>query len=91
MKLIKCVVRDEKVVRGHGTHGTRTEFYRGIAYAARLLPKSMIDVVAPDDLVDDVIRVVTETASTGEASDGRIFVMTVDEAYTIRTRQGGVA
>jgi nitrogen regulatory protein PII len=78
-------------VRGHGTHEARTEFYRGIAYQPRLFPKMMIDIVAADDLVDDVIRVVTETASTGEAGDGRIFVMTVDEAYTIRTRQGGVA
>ena len=51
----------------------------------------MIDVVAPDALVDDVVRVVTETARTGSVGDGRIFVMTVEEAYTIRTREGGVA
>ena len=110
MKLVKCVVREEKVeettdalkalelsgltmsrVCGRGQHEERTEFYRGISTRRVLLPKMMIDVVAPDDLVDDVVRVVTETARTGAAGDGRIFVMTVEEAYTIRTREGGVA
>ncbi len=51
----------------------------------------MIDVVAPDGLVDYVVRIVTEAARTGRPGDGRIFVMTVDEAYSIRTRQGGLA
>ena len=110
MKLIKCVVREEKVtettdalkaldlsgltvsrVLGRGTCEAHTEFYRGVAYQVRLLPKMMIDVVAPDELVDDIVRVVTETARTGVVGDGRIFVMTVEEAYSIRTRQGGVA
>ena len=110
MKLVKCVVREEKAeetaealkalelsgltisrVSGHGEHEERTEFYRGIRYQVRLLPKVMIDVVAPDASVDDVVRVVTETARTGSVGDGRIFVMTVEEAYTIRTGQGGVA
>ena len=110
MKLIKCVVREEKVdettkalkaldlsgltvsrVQGHGLREEATEVYRGVLYRVSLLPKMMIDVVAPDDLVDEVVRVVTETARTGAVGDGRIFVMPVEEAYTIRTRQGGVA
>ncbi len=40
----------------------------------------MLDVVVSDHLVDDVVRVVMETASAGKQGDGRIFVMTVDEA-----------
>jgi nitrogen regulatory protein PII len=110
MKLVKCVVREEKVeettealkalnlsgltisrVSGLGQHEERTELYRGIRYQVRLLPEVMIDVVAPDDLVDDVVRIVSETARTGAVGDGRIFVMTVEEAYSIRTREGGVA
>jgi len=110
MKLIKCVVREEKVdettqalkgldlsgltvsrVQGHGSRERYMGCYRGLPYEFRLVPKMMIDIVAPDDLVDDVVRVVTESARTGQVGDGRIFVMTVDEAYSIRTRQGGVA
>jgi nitrogen regulatory protein P-II 1 len=110
MKLIKCVVRTEKVdettdalraldisgltvsrVGGHGTCERQSVVYRGVRVENRLLPKAMIDVVAHDDQVDDVVRVVTETARTGEAGDGRIFVMSVEQAYSIRTRQGGMA
>jgi len=49
----------------------------------------MIDVVVADYMVDDVVRIVMETARTGERGDGRVFVMPVEEAYTIRTRAGG--
>ena len=46
----------------------------------------MIDVVVPDDAVDDVVRIVMKVARTGEQGDGRVFVMPVEEAYSIRTR-----
>jgi nitrogen regulatory protein PII len=49
----------------------------------------MIDLVVADDLVDDVVRTVIETARTGHSGDGRVFVLPVEEAYTIRTRCGG--
>jgi nitrogen regulatory protein P-II 1 len=110
MKLIKCVVREEKIdettdalkaldlsgltvsrVLGRGSRERQMGYYRDVAFEIQLLSKMMIDVVAPDDVVDDVVRVVTETARTGAVGDGRIFVMTVEEAYSIRTRQGGVA
>jgi nitrogen regulatory protein P-II 1 len=110
MKLIKCVVRPEKVdeatdalraldisgltvsrAGGRGTCERQSVYYRGVRIESRLLPKMMIDVVAYDDQVDDVVRVVTEAARTGEAGDGRIFVMAVEQAYSIRTRQGGMA
>jgi nitrogen regulatory protein P-II 1 len=55
----------------------------------RYLAQAMIDVVVADCLVDDVVRVVMETARTGNQGDGRVFVMPLEEAYTIRTRAGG--
>jgi nitrogen regulatory protein PII len=50
----------------------------------------MIDIIVADDMVDDVVRTVIETARTGERGDGRVFVIPVEEAYSIRTRVGGV-
>ena len=100
MKLIRCVVREEKIdevadalraldvsgmtiskVMGMGSCERQRTAYRGVEFDLRWLPKMMLDIV----------RAVTETARTGHAGDGRIFVMDVDQAYTIRTRQGGVA
>jgi len=75
--------------QGRGRHPTAPMSWRGCEHEA-FLPNVTIDMVVPDDLVDDVIRVVMETARTGHMGDGRIFVMPVEEAYTIRTRAGGV-
>jgi zinc protease len=41
--------------------------------------------------VDDVVRVVMEHTRTGHFGDGRILVMPIEEAYSIRTRQCGAA
>jgi nitrogen regulatory protein PII len=109
MKLIKCIVRPNKVdeikdalekvsvsgltvteVRGHGRQKGHKAVYRGREYDVSLLPKMMIDVVAPDALVDDIVRIVIGTARTGEIGDGRIFVMPVDQAYNIRTGERDV-
>lgn len=49
------------------------------------LPKEMLLMVVPDDDKDFVIKTVMERARTGEGhfGDGKIFVMPVDEVYTI--------
>jgi nitrogen regulatory protein P-II 1 len=109
MKLIKCIVRPNKVeeikdalekvnvagmtvteVRGHGRQKGHKAVYRGREYEVSLLPKMMIDVVAPDALVDEIVRTVVEAARTGEIGDGRIFVMPVEETYNIRTGERDV-
>ena len=77
-------------VRGHGRQKGHKAVYRGREYEVSLLPKMMIDVVAPDGIVDDIVRTVVEAARTGEIGDGRIFVMPVDQAYNIRTGERDV-
>jgi nitrogen regulatory protein PII len=72
-------------VRGHGRQKGHTAIYRGQEYNVSLLPKSKIEIVLPDDLVDDVIRTIIETARTGEIGDGRVFVLPVEQGYNIRT------
>ena len=72
-------------VAGHGRQRGHTTVYRGVEYRLALLPKVMIEIVADDSRVDDIIRYLTETARTGEIGDGRIFVMPIEEAYHVRT------
>jgi len=103
MKLIKCIVRPEKIndivdriegmasgltvsdVRGHGHQKGQPTVYRGLEYQVSLLPKTMVEIVADDSRVDDIIRIVTATAKTGQIGDGRIFVVNVDQCYHVRT------
>jgi len=39
--------------------------------------------------VEEVIKVITKEARTGEIGDGKIFVSAVEDAYTIRTGATG--
>ena len=72
-------------VRGHGKQRGHTTIYRGKEYNVSLLPKMEIEVVVPDNLVDDVVNAVITAARTGEIGDGRVFVMPVEQSYRIRT------
>ena len=71
--------------RGHGRQKGHKAIYRGREYEVNLLPKTMIEIVIPDQQVDSVLRIVMETARTGDIGDGRIFVLPVEEGHNIRT------
>ena len=72
-------------VRGHGHQKGQPAVYRGLEYQVSLLPKTMVEIVADESRVEDIIKIVTETARTGQIGDGRIFVVDVDQVYHIRT------
>ena len=72
-------------VRGHGRQKGHTAVYRGKEYNVSLLPKMEIEVVVPDDIVDEAIKAIIQAARTGEIGDGRVFVIPVSQSYKIRT------
>ncbi|PRK37752.1 Nitrogen regulatory protein P-II 1, partial [Haemophilus influenzae] len=60
-------------VRGFGRQKGHTELYRGAEYMVDFLPKVKLEVVVPDELVDQCIEAIIETAQTGKIGDGKIF------------------
>ena len=74
-------------VRGHGRQKGHTAIYRGKEYSVTLLPKMKMEIVLQDDLVEETIETIMETARTGEIGDGRVFVLPVESQYNIRTGQ----
>jgi len=72
-------------VKGYGRQKGHTEIYRGTEYAVAFLPKIKIEVVVAAEQVDMVIETISSVASTGQIGDGKIFVLSVDEAVRIRT------
>jgi len=72
-------------VRGHGKQKGHTAIYRGQEYTISLVPKMEIEIVVGDDIVEEVVKAVTQAAHTGEIGDGRVFVLPVGESYRIRT------
>nr|WP_281180779.1 P-II family nitrogen regulator [Chondromyces crocatus] len=76
-------------VKGFGRTGGKKEVYRGSAYVVDFVPKVKIEIVVPDDMVNDVIDAIEKSAKTGRIGDGKIFVMPVEEAVRIRTGERG--
>jgi nitrogen regulatory protein P-II 1 len=76
--------------KGFGRQKGHTELYRGAEYVVDFLPKVKIEVVIPDDILDDVITAIIESAKTGKIGDGKIFVSEIQQAIRIRTSENGV-
>ena len=72
-------------VKGFGRTGGKKEVYRGSAYVVDFVPKVKVEVVVPDNLVNNVIDAIERSAKTGRIGDGKIFVVPVEEAVRIRT------
>ena len=72
-------------VRGFGRQKGHTELYRGAEYMVDFLPKVKLEVVVPDELVDQCIEAIIQTAQTGKIGDGKIFVYNVERTIRIRT------
>lgn len=76
-------------VKGFGRQGGHKEVYRGAEYQVDFLPKVKIEVVIDEDMLDEIIEAVVESARTGQVGDGKIFISPVDEVVRIRTGESG--
>jgi nitrogen regulatory protein PII len=76
-------------VKGFGRQRGHTELYRGAEYVVDFLPKMKVEVAIDDDLLEQVIEVISNTARTGKIGDGKIFVMPLEQVIRIRTGESG--
>jgi nitrogen regulatory protein P-II 1 len=76
-------------VKGFGRQKGHTELYRGSEYHVDFLPKSKLEVIVTDDMVDPAVEVITKVARTGQVGDGKIFILPVEDAIRIRTGESG--
>jgi nitrogen regulatory protein P-II 1 len=79
-------------VKGCGAQRGYTERYRGTAVNISLRPRLKIEAVMRAEIVDRVVEMMAGAARTGaegEVGDGKIFVITVEEAIRIRTGERG--
>ncbi|MDI3474482.1 MAG: nitrogen regulatory protein 1 [Thermococcaceae archaeon] len=54
-----------------------------------LLPKMKIEIVVPDNAVEEVVGIIMKHARRGIPGDGKIFVLPVYDAVRIRTGERG--
>lgn len=72
-------------VKGFGRQKGHTELYRGAEYVVDFLPKMKLELAVSDELLDQVLEAITQTARTGKIGDGKIFVFDLEQAIRIRT------
>ena len=72
-------------VRGFGRQKGHTELYRGAEYMVDFLPKVKMEIVVPDDLLEQCLETIVETCQTGKIGDGKIFVYDVERVIRVRT------
>lgn len=76
-------------VKGFGRQKGHTELYRGAEYVVDFIPKIKLEVAVSDDLVAKVVETIQNSAKTGRIGDGKIFILSLDEAVRIRTGETG--
>ena len=76
-------------VLGHGRQKGVTEVYRGHKETGNLLRKVRLEIAVNENFVEPTIKAIVEGAKTGEAGDGKIFVLDLTECVRIRTEERG--
>jgi nitrogen regulatory protein P-II 1 len=76
-------------VQGFGRQRGHTEVYRGAEYTIDFVPKVKVEVLVDDGNVDAVVQGLMAAANTGKIGDGKVWVMSVDSVFRIRTGEAG--
>jgi nitrogen regulatory protein P-II 2 len=76
-------------VKGFGRQRGHTELYRGAEYVVDFLPKAKIELAVADDIAEQIIEAIGNTARTGKIGDGKIFVTDLVQTIRIRTGETG--
>jgi nitrogen regulatory protein P-II 2 len=76
-------------VKGFGRQRGHTELYRGAEYVVDFLPKTKIELAVDDDVTEQIVEAIVNTARTGKIGDGKIFVTNLEEVIRIRTGETG--
>jgi len=105
MKMIRAIVRPEAfdgVAEGLGEAGffslTKINVFgrgkqKGITVGETHydeLAKVMIMIVVEDEDVEEVVKLIKYKSYTGNYGDGKIFIIPVEDSYTVRTGAKGL-
>jgi nitrogen regulatory protein P-II 1 len=76
-------------VKGFGRQKGHTELYRGAEYVVDFIPKIKMEIAVSDEQVSKVVETIQNSAKTGRIGDGKIFIISLEEAIRIRTGENG--
>jgi len=76
-------------IKGFGRQRGQIGMYRGSEYSPDFLPKTRVEVVVEDGQLEAALRTIREAANTGKIGDGKIFILTLENVYRVRTGESG--
>ena len=77
-------------VKGHGNQGGMWLTGRSGNYCVQWIDKLKLEIVVANKVdIDKVINIIIEKAQTGKEGDGKIFIIPVEQAIRIRTKEKG--
>ena len=76
-------------VHGYGIWPGRMETYRGADYQIDFLPKVKVELAVDDSIAEQVLEAICNIARTGAASDGKAWILELEQALRIRTGEIG--
>jgi nitrogen regulatory protein P-II 1 len=68
---------------------TEDQVVRGQVFQSNYIQRRMISVVVRDQNAEKTIQAIINAARTGEAGDGKIFIMDIENSYRIRNGEDG--
>lgn len=76
-------------VQGFGRQRGHTEVYRGAEYTIDFVPKVKLEILVDDGDAVSVAEKIMEAARTGKIGDGKVWIVSVEGVYRIRTGEAG--
>jgi nitrogen regulatory protein P-II 1 len=76
-------------VKGFGRQKGHTEIYRGSEYTVDFLPKVKLEIVVGNELVAKAVDAIVKSGKTGKIGDGKVFIVSLEDAIRIRTEERG--
>lgn len=78
-------------VEGCGKQGGIVRNWRGEKYKVEFIEKVKVEIISKDTDVEKIVKIIINTARTGEIGDGKIFILPVENVIRIRTGEKGDA
>ena len=76
-------------VKGFGRQKGHTELYRGAEYVVDFLPKVKMEIAVTEEVLEQAVETIVNSANTGKIGDGKIFVTNLEQVIRIRTGETG--
>jgi nitrogen regulatory protein P-II 2 len=76
-------------VQGYGIWPGSVERYLGTPYQIDFLPKAKVEFAVDDSIAEQVMEALCNVARTGSASDGKVWILELEQALRVRTGETG--